>query len=437
MSRRYAAIIVGAGAAGLAAAEVLAQRNEDFLLIEARSRVGGRVHSLIEDGYPVPVELGAEFIHGVPDSLMNKLASSQIHFYDVQDNHLFLRRGKLKEIDDFWSRMESVMRKIPKHGKDNRSVHEFIHSQRSVDKETRDLFLAFVEGFHNADPRVIGERALLETQETDDSHLNGSMAFRTVQRYDSFLQKIAARVEAQDRLRLSTELKRVDWSRGEVKLTCSHGASKEPVTYSCSKVLITLPIGVLQSKSIEWEPRPRELDQALEAQRIGHVQKIIFRFRERFWENLRQDEPVTYLHTGADEYFPTWWSYQPLRTPHLIAWQGGPKAQELAGWPEEERVAAALKTLSKLTGRKTSFISAQVQSHFTHCWSNDPFTRGAYSYVATGGLNAAKKLNRPIEGTLFFAGEAHAPGPKRATVHGAFESGLAAVSPKSGFLPLT
>lgn len=165
---------------------------------------------------------------------------------------------------------------------------------------------------------------------------------------------------------------------------------------------------------------------------MGHVQRIVFRFRERFWENL-DDDPVSFLHAGPDTYFPTWWTQHPMRTPHLVGWQGGPKAEEIGHWREDEKITSALKTLSKLTGRSFTFLNSQVQSWHSHNWTEDPHTLGAYSYVAAGGMQAAKLFRRPIEDTLVFAGEAAAVGTERGTVHGAFDSGLNAAR---GFFPL-
>lgn len=228
MNHRYDAIVVGAGAAGLAAAQHLTEARADFLVLEARSRVGGRVFSLTEDADPTPVELGAEFIHGVPQKLLAQLAKLQVSFYDVKDKHLFYRQGRLKTVDNFFERLEKVMAKIKSTGKEDRSVHQFIHSQKSMDQETRELFSAFVEGFHAADLFEIGEAGLKDTQEVDEEGLNGAQMFRPAQRYDIFLNKMAALIASQRRLLLQTELKKIEWEKGRVKLHCLRGPTHDP-----------------------------------------------------------------------------------------------------------------------------------------------------------------------------------------------------------------
>ena len=113
----------------------------------------------------------------------------------------------------------------------------------------------------------------------------------------------------------------------------------------------------------------------------------------------------------------------PLRTVDLVAWQGGPRAREMANWGKNEKIHAALRTLSKWSGHSVAWLLDELDSCDTHNWSQDPFSLGAYSYVKAGGLPLSQKLSQPFEGTVFFAGEATAFGSARGTVHGAFESG--------------
>jgi monoamine oxidase len=130
---------------------------------------------------------------------------------------------------------------------------------------------------------------------------------------------------------------------------------------------------------------------------------------------------------GVKHYFPTWWTMCPLRTPLLTAWQGGPKAQELADWPLEKRVEEALKTLAHLSRKSVKWLRQELKGVHTHNWSSDPNSFGAYSYVRKDGVRPAKFLNQPVENTLYFAGEGFcSTEPARGTVHGALESGFKA-----------
>jgi monoamine oxidase len=84
----------------------------------------------------------------------------------------------------------------------------------------------------------------------------------------------------------------------------------------------------------------------------------------------------------------------------------------------------ALRSLSRMTKKSVHFLKKQMLAYYQHDWSRDIFSRGAYSYILKGGLEKSKRLRKPIENTIFFAGEAMAVGSARGTVHGAIESGL-------------
>jgi monoamine oxidase len=156
---------------------------------------------------------------------------------------------------------------------------------------------------------------------------------------------------------------------------------------------------------------------------MGHVVKIVFAFKERFWvEHLPADEEFGFL-MAPDEPVRAWWSGYPLYAPILVAWTGGPPAEALADSSLEQRADRALESLAKVLGVRRSIIDTQVQAWASHDWAADPFARGAYSYVRVGGMDAQAELARPVAETLFFAGEATELAGHQATVHGALYAG--------------
>ena len=99
------AIIIGAGAAGLAAAGDLARAGKRIAILEARDRIGGRIDTVHDTTWPLPIERGAEFIHGRPKETFNILSQAAISAYDVVDTHWSKVSGRLKRQESFWDKI--------------------------------------------------------------------------------------------------------------------------------------------------------------------------------------------------------------------------------------------------------------------------------------------------------------------------------------------
>src|SRR5215211_4630514 len=81
--RRPTVIILGAGAAGMAAAAVLSQKGVSALILEARDRIGGRIHTIRDPAFPIPIDLGAEFVHGDPEATWKVIREASLIAHDV------------------------------------------------------------------------------------------------------------------------------------------------------------------------------------------------------------------------------------------------------------------------------------------------------------------------------------------------------------------
>src|SRR2546423_1608241 len=125
-SSRIDVAIIGAGAAGLAAAQTLTSAGKNGVILEARDRIGGRIQTLRDSALPMPIELGAEFVHGQPDELMHIIRSANLLAYDAEGDHWHLEKGRLQKLDDVWEQIEEVMGKLPGRGRGDRTFAEFI-----------------------------------------------------------------------------------------------------------------------------------------------------------------------------------------------------------------------------------------------------------------------------------------------------------------------
>ena len=131
---------------------------------------------------------------------------------------------------------------------------------------------------------------------------------------------------------------------------------------------------------------------------------------------------------SSDDEVPVWWTSSPVRTNTIVGWAGGPTAARLAARGPAEVETRAMAALARVFGMQRRRVESLVEECWYHDWQHDPYTRGAYSYGLVGGSTSAKQLARPVEKTLFFAGEAADGEGRTGTVHGAIGTGYRAAA---------
>lgn len=417
---KYDVVVIGAGAAGLAAARALSGAGKRICILEARDRIGGRVSSLHFPDLPLPIELGAEFIHGQSATTFAIVEASALAAVELPDTHCWIRDGKPETIDDFWEQIEKIRAKIKPRKRDI-SFAQFLRTQRNLTLRMRELACNFVEGYHAAHADRMSTLALrsADSEQEDDSE---TRQFRLAGGQDALIEWLRSGLDP-DRtsLHFGTIATNVQWSQRSVIVDCRSRDTQASQRIRASALVITIPIGVWkaprdQEGAITFDPPLREKERALEKIEAGHVVKIAFRFRERFW-----DGSANFVHTD-DRYMPTWWTSAPVHAPILTGWAGGHAADALLAEGPDAMNDRALGSLSRAFDVPRRRIDALLAGTFHHDWQRDPFSRCAYSYAAVGGANAHAELAKPLRGTLFFAGEATS-GDETGTVAGAVESG--------------
>jgi monoamine oxidase len=426
MEMRCDVAVLGAGAAGLAAARVLSQGGVSAVVLEARDRVGGRVYTREDAGLHVPVDLGGEFIHGTAEISFALLRAASTVAVDTVDSAFAMEDGELRERENPFTSVERVMSRA-RDLRDDVSIDEFLRAlpDDGVDVErVRRYTRMMVEGFDAADPRIASTRALAEEWGAGEGGQT-SQQFRPLGGYGPLLRTLLGALDpARVQVRLATPAHalRRDRDGVVVEATTSTG---EALTVRARAAIVTLPAGVLQANAVRFEPDlpPRTRD-ALARIVMGPVIKLILRFRSAFWERVREAryrDGAFFYNAGAAA-FPTFWAMLPMRAPLLIAWAGGPRAAALAGRDEAQLVAAALEDLKTLFGDEAD-PNAELEAAYAHDWQRDPYARGAYSYVSVGAGDPRGDLAAPVDNVLFFAGEATAPTSEAGTVAGALLSG--------------
>ncbi len=435
-------VVIGAGVAGLAAARQLDEAGVRVLVLDARDRIGGRVHTRHDRTVPVPIELGAEFLHGEAQETTAVLDAEHVPTYEVLGEQWSVIGGRLTQMNDFWDRVEKLMRRLDPHRVPDRSFAEFVSAQPGGRRfaEARRLAQDFVEGFHAADPARISERALAAGASTDESR-----ARRVVTGYDQVPHLLARGLE--DRITLSAVVGRIAWRSGAVRVggylvhspyrdgtAGTERSAADRLTVAARAAIITLPVGVLQAVppalgAVTFSPDVPAMRRAVSRLAMGAVVRVSCWFREAFWTGRLSRLPpgarltrMSFLH-GFDPHFPVWWTTYPVHTPLLIAWAGGPRAAALAAQGADAIQVAAPAALARHLGLSRARVAEALVGCWSHDWVNDPYSRGAYSYPAVNGAGAGRALARPVANTLYFAGEATAPTGRNGTVDGAIASG--------------
>ena len=418
-SKTYDVLVVGAGIAGLAAARTLAEAGKSVLMLEARERVGGRVWSVHAAGSDLPMELGAEFVHGLPAELWQLIEEAGLHTYELGGKQICFERGKLQKCsrDGVFSLFEELSEDVP-----DLSFTEWIELKK-VPEETAEAAIAFVEGFNAADARSIGTAALAKQQKAEDA-IEGDRAFRIEDGYaalaDFMLKKFT---EAGGEIHLSTLVEAIAWQKGSVHVAARSATDSQHAEFAAQSCVVTLPLGVLQAGLVRIDPKPELVMQAAARLAMGNARRITYLFREPFWRKCAAEMSFLFSDEGTPR---VWWTPSPRSVAQIKGWVGGPKALASEHIDDDTFSQAGLRLLAKMFGETKHHLHELLISWHTHDWRRDPLSLGAYSYAPKGAVSASTATTAPVSDTLYFAGEHTDTTGHWGTVHGALSSGLRA-----------
>jgi monoamine oxidase len=412
-------LIIGAGAAGLMAAYKLSGERSVNVL-EARGRTGGRIHTIENELFFKHAELGAEFVHGDLPVTLGLLKEARITYSHAGGEMIRYRDGKFIKDEQFIEEWDLLLKKLNEL-KGDISIHDFLQLRFGDDKYTalRASVEKYVAGYDSADPRKASAFALRKEWENEDDEAQ----HRIDKGYCTMIKYLANKIKANGgNIYLNSVVKEIDWKQGDVKVVTTTGA-----IYSAEKVIIALPLGVLQADrheegAVTFHPAIKKQSDAIKHMGFGAIIKVLLEFDKPFWKDAGAGlKDMAFLF--SDEAIPTWWTQAPKHSPLLTGWLGGPPAERNKETSNEELLQMSLGSLGNIfklimEELKTKLIAWNIVN-----WTAEPFTRGSYSYDTIAAPQARKLLNEAVEDTLFFAGEYLFDGPAMGTVEAALTSG--------------
>lgn len=420
-------LVIGAGIAGLKAAHDLQKRGLRVVVLEARDRIGGRVHSVEADG--ITLDLGASWIHGINNNpLADTVRSLNMKTHEFTVGSFQAGGRPILYFDPDGERLSDS------------ATNAFIADVARFDEELEATIATTSEGSSYADA-VAATLKRLDWGVRRSQRIREFMQHRTEEQYGAWIEDLDAhgldddQVDGEEvvfpngfaelaehlaeelNILLDHEVTHIEWQSGEVRVHTQNRVFVAPRT------VITVPVGILKSGSFKFTPElPGTHQAALSGLEMNAFEKIFLTFDEEFWPSnfyaFRQQGP-----------HGDWWhSFYNLTSmqgvPTLLTFAAGPAARAIRNLNQQQVQASIMSELRRLFG---STVPDPARITVTD-WQGDKFARGAYAYMKVGSKTADHEtLATPVADTLYFAGEATWE-EDPATVTAAFMSGARAAA---------
>lgn len=399
-------LIIGAGAAGLFAANQLTEQGYKVGLLEATGRAGGRIATLSPTVFETTVESGAEFIHGEAKLTMEILKKANIKYQPVEGEMTIIQNGvwlmeergdefellteKIKLLDEDCTIDQFLDRYFP--------IAEFEMLRRSVQQ--------FAEGFSLADTSKASALAF----EKEWKHLDDEQ-YRVTGGYQQMINYLLEQcIHFNAAVFFNSPVNRVECRNGRVTVY-----THDNKQYIAGKLIVTVSAAVLQSGDIQFTPSLGQHEAAIQQLGFGSVLKFLYQFKTPFWE--QRSKKAGFLL--SNELVPTWWTQLPDHTSLLTGWMGGPKAKKAGSLSKSVLHDKAMNSLSNIWQLDKKLLQRELVHHSIVCWDDHPYIKGGYSYNTITSEKAKEILQEPVNNTIYFAGEAIYSGESQGTVEAA------------------
>ena len=391
-------VIIGAGFSGLAAAAYLRKKKVKVTVLEARNRIGGRVHSFQIPGENLVVELGAEWVGNSHERIISLCDEYKLELFNNQfDSHLIYKgkyygKNEWRYSDNWKGKWEGLIKDYKGMGLakkkelDQYDWWRFLvnHGCDGMDLDLRELLDS--TDFGESIRHVSAFAALAEYAESSEKN---EMDMKIRGGNGQLAQKFAGIIGPENVL-LDHAVNRIEQSSTKVKVTCVNGKS-----FVADKIICCLPTFSL--KKITWLPAlPPEKERAINALQYARINKHPVLFSERFWPedfDMATDLPAHYFYHATKN--------QPGKKGVLLSYTIGDKAAVVANQDDNFHSAIISQALRPAFGD----VSNKMAGHWNYYWGNDDFSKGSYAIYGPGQwFSIQPALKKPFL-HAHFAGE--------------------------------
>lgn len=395
--------IIGAGISGLYLADVLKNQGHEVTVLEAKNRAGGRIYEN-QGFYSSPIDLGAQWIHGHDNELYRIVKKSKTSTYIDKKNESIKIFYKGLLLDDFPSEfyqfIKDIQHKTPL--KDDVSVLHYA-KQFSNDPHFIELIENVLTDTTTKAENFSANDISKMTKQLDPVDYQ----FTNTTMYGFIQNRFVSRLK--DELVYNFQVRTIDYSKPLIKVS-----NAENQSYEFDKIIITIPITILKSGSIQFFPAlPNEKKSAFDLIGMDKGLKLFLKFEKQFFNHSIFNGKYAgyYIDPTKEEQ-----STQSL----LASLVMGKKADMYYDNPQKA-VENYLKELDSIFDGKASkyYIDRLAQD-----WGAESYINGVYSYTKPGGTLAREIARKPINNKVFFAGEAMNTRNDYGTVHGAIDTAI-------------
>ena len=393
-------IIIGAGFAGLSAAYYLYKKKIDFIILEARNRISGRVFShTMDEKENLVIELGAEWVGNSHTRLHNLCNEFGLELQNNQfESHLVYQGRYYKNTEwdysDAWKKkFASIIENYPKMTQADKIKLDKMDWWRFLVNngcDGRDLDIRELLDSTDFGETIRSVSAFAALAEYAESSEKNEMDLKIKGGNSSLAKKIAEKI-GYEKIKLEHRVSRILQDKYGVKVVCENGQS-----FTADKIICTTP--TFAARKIKWEPGlPTDQVNAMNELQYARINKNPLLFKERFWK----DENFDMITDQSPHYFYHATKNQPSSKGVLISYTVGEKAAVVANQSEEWKTTMIGQTLQPFFGD----VKALLEKQTNYYWGNDEFSRGAYAIYGKGQWFRIMPILKRSHIHTHFAGE--------------------------------